>query len=136
MMRKTATKKLCKYIDTIILVVTAENKHSHSFHSPQMIDLCLNILLIYLIIFCLWFFHWVTSCTSNRCCVIACLFSSSTETHQMAQANEEKNAKFKEAFGIRDDYKSGTAFNQELQAIERMKEKEAKEKELRKYESR
>ena len=54
----------------------------------------------------------------------------------MAQANEEKNAKFKEAFGIRDDYKSGTAFNQELQAIERMKEKEAKEKELRKYESR
>ena len=51
MMRKTATKKLCKYIDTIILVVLAENKHSHSFHSPQMIDLCLNILLINNILF-------------------------------------------------------------------------------------
>ena len=64
------------------------------------------------------------------------LFFSTTETHQMALANEEKNAKFKEAFGIRDDYKGGTAFNQELQAIERMKEKEAKEKELRMHESR
>ncbi len=64
------------------------------------------------------------------------LLSSLTETHQIAQANEEKNAKFKEAFGIKDDYKGGSAFNQELQAIERMKEKEAKEKESRKYESR
>jgi serine/arginine repetitive matrix protein 2 len=59
-----------------------------------------------------------------------------TETHQIAQAKEEKNARFKEAFGIKDDYKGGTAFNQELQAIERMKEKEAKEKEAKKYESR
>ena len=59
-----------------------------------------------------------------------------TETHQIAQANEEKNAKFKEAFGIKDDYKGGTAFNQELQAIERIKEREAKEKEMKKYESR
>lgn len=52
-----------------------------------------------------------------------------TESHQIAQANEEKNAKFKEAFGIKDDYKGGSAFNQELQAIERMKEKEEKEQE-------
>ena len=63
-------------------------------------------------------------------------YYSLTETHQIAQANEEKNARFKEAFGIKDDYKGGTAFNQELQAIERMKEKEAKEKEVKKYESR
>ena len=69
--------------------------------------------------------------------MLSVLFLSSlTETHQIAQANEEKNAKFKEAFGIRDDYKGGTAFNQELQALERMKEREAKEKEARKYESR
>lgn len=51
-----------------------------------------------------------------------------TESHQIAQANEEKNAKFKEAFGIKDDYKGGSAFNQELQAMERMKEKEEKER--------
>lgn len=47
----------------------------------------------------------------------------------MALANEEKNAKFKAAFGIKDDYKGGAAFNQELQAIERTKEREAKQKE-------
>ena len=64
------------------------------------------------------------------------MLSRLTETHQIAQAKEEKNAKFKAAFGIKDDYKGGTAFNQELQAIERMKEKEEKEKESRKYESR
>ena len=61
---------------------------------------------------------------------------SLTETHQIAQANEEKNAKFKAAFGIKDDYKDGSAFNQELQEMERMKKKEAKEKESRKQESR
>lgn len=61
--------------------------------------------------------------------------SSATETHQMAEANEQKNAKFKEAFGIREDYKEGSSFDQELKAAQRAATQlawEAKQKELEK----
>jgi serine/arginine repetitive matrix protein 2 len=36
-------------------------------------------------------------------------------SHEQAQANEEKNAKLRQAFGIRKDYASGQAFDRDLQ---------------------
>lgn len=51
----------------------------------------------------------------------------------MAEANEEKNAKMKEALGIKKDYKDGSSFDQELKAAQRAVTQlawEAKQKEL------
>lgn len=53
----------------------------------------------------------------------------------MAEANEEKNAKMKEALGIKKDYKDGSSFDQELKAAQRAATQlawEAKQKELEK----
>lgn len=66
--------------------------------------------------------------------IVLHLFSV-TETHQMAEANEQKNAKMKEALGIKEDYKDGSSFDQELKAAQRASEqlaREAKQKELEK----
>ena len=60
---------------------------------------------------------------------------SVTETHQMAEATEEKNAKMKEALGIKKDYKDGSSFDQELKAAQRAAVQlawEAKQKDLEK----
>lgn len=57
------------------------------------------------------------------------------ETHQLAEANEEKNARMKDALGIKDDYKDGSSFNQELKEAQRKSEqlaREAQQKELEK----
>ena len=126
MMKKKVAKRLCKY--KYFLTTYPTNARNKKF---SMLFVTLPLVVIYLYqkssdkCSCYW--------EENAQCSF---FSSLTETHQIAQANEEKNAKFKEAFGIKDDYKGGTAFNQELQAIERIKEREAKEKEMKKYESR
>ena len=50
-----------------------------------------------------------------------------SETHQAAEANEQKNATMKAALGIREDYKEGMSFNQELQAAQRAQERAARE---------
>ena len=58
---------------------------------------------------------------------------SVTETHQLAEANEEKNARMKEALGIKEDYKDGSSFDQELKEAQRRSEqlaREAKQKEI------
>lgn len=53
----------------------------------------------------------------------------------MAEANEQKNAKMKEALGIKEDYKDGSSFDQELKAAQRASAQlawEAKQKDLEK----
>ena len=56
---------------------------------------------------------------------------SKADTHQAAEANEQKNAQMKAALGIKEDYKDGSAFNQELQAVEKAAREQAKlEKEI------
>lgn len=53
----------------------------------------------------------------------------------MAEANEQKNIKMKEALGIKEDYKDGSSFDQELKAAQKASEQlawEAKQKELEK----
>ena len=53
----------------------------------------------------------------------------------MAEATEEKNAKMKEALGIKKDYKDGSSFDQELKAAQRAAVQfawEAKQKDLEK----
>jgi len=45
----------------------------------------------------------------------------------MAEATEEKNIKMKEALGIKQDYKDGSSFNQELLAAQRAEEQQQKE---------
>lgn len=66
------------------------------------------------------------------------LFTTSiTETHQLAEATEEKNARMKEALGIKDGYKDGSSFNQnqEVKEIRRESEhmaQEARQEELEK----
>lgn len=61
------------------------------------------------------------------------LICSKSDTHQAAEANEQKNAQMKAALGIREDYKDGSAFNQEVQATEKAAREKAKlEKEMKK----
>ena len=60
---------------------------------------------------------------------------SATETHQLAEANVQKNIKMKEALGIKEDYKDGSSFDQELKAAQKASAQlawEAKQKELEK----
>ena len=40
-----------------------------------------------------------------------------TETHLQAEATELKNQQLRNAFGIREDYTEGSAFNREAQAL-------------------
>ena len=64
---------------------------------------------------------------------------SVTETHQLAEATEEKNARMKEALGIKEDYKDGSSFDQELKEAQRKSEqlaREAKQKEIEKQKER
>jgi hypothetical protein len=42
--------------------------------------------------------------------------SGKMNSHEAARANEEKNLRAREAFGIRKDYDTGQAFDRELQA--------------------
>lgn len=51
------------------------------------------------------------------------------ETHQIAQAQQEKNSRLREAFGIPEHFVDGSSFDQERQAA---REEEAKAEALRK----
>ena len=51
----------------------------------------------------------------------------SSDSHMMAEASEAKKQQLKKAFGIREDYVEGSAFNQEAQALKATQEKEERE---------
>lgn len=53
------------------------------------------------------------------------------ETHEIAQAQQLKNAKLREAFGISDYFVEGTSFDPERKAREELAKSEAIQKELK-----
>lgn len=56
--------------------------------------------------------------------------SSLRETHQIAQAQQEKNARLREAFGISEYFVEGSSFDAERKAKEEIAKSEAIQKEL------
>jgi serine/arginine repetitive matrix protein 2 len=52
------------------------------------------------------------------------------ETHQIAQAQQEKNAKLREAFGISEYFVEGTSFDPDRKAREELAKSEALQKEI------
>lgn len=56
--------------------------------------------------------------------------SSVRETHHIAQAQQEKNAKLREAFGISEYFVEGTSFDQDRKAKEDLAKSEAAQKDL------
>ncbi|XP_055601576.1 serine/arginine repetitive matrix protein 2 isoform X7 [Uranotaenia lowii] len=58
------------------------------------------------------------------------------ETHHIAQAQQEKNAKLREAFGISEYFVEGTSFDQDRKAREDLAKSEALQKELAEKEQR
>ena len=52
---------------------------------------------------------------------------SSNDSHMMAEASEAKKQQLRKAFGIREDYVEGSAFNQEAQALRVAQEKAERE---------
>lgn len=52
------------------------------------------------------------------------------ETHHIAQAQQEKNAKLREAFGISEYFVEGTSFDQDRKAKEDLAKADALQKEL------
>lgn len=67
----------------------------------------------------------------NLCSLV---ITSITETHQLAEATEEKNARMKEALGIKDGYKDGSSFNQNQEVKEIWRESEQVVREARQEE--
>ena len=57
-------------------------------------------------------------------------FSSLKETHEIAQAQQQKNARLREAFGISDYFVEGTSFDPERKAREELAKSEALQKEI------
>lgn len=56
--------------------------------------------------------------------------SSLRETHEIAQAQQQKNARLREAFGISDYFVEGTSFDPERKAREDLAKSEALQKEI------
>lgn len=52
------------------------------------------------------------------------------ETHEIAKAQQEKNSKLREAFGISEYFVEGTSFNPERKAREDLAKSEALQKEI------
>lgn len=57
-------------------------------------------------------------------------FISVRETHEVAKAQQEKNAKLREAFGISEYFVEGTSFDPQRQAKEELAKSEALQKKL------
>ena len=55
------------------------------------------------------------------------------DSHQIAEANENKNLKMRDAFGIKDDFPEGSSFREEHQKARREAEKAERDE---KYKSR
>lgn len=58
------------------------------------------------------------------------LFHSLKETHEIAQAQQQKNAKLREAFGISEYFVEGTSFDADRKAREDLAKSEALQKEI------
>uniref|UniRef100_A0A8W7P4N0 Uncharacterized protein n=1 Tax=Anopheles coluzzii TaxID=1518534 RepID=A0A8W7P4N0_ANOCL len=80
-----------------------------------------------------------TTAAASRCSAAAsipiCMHAmhsvvSVRETHHIAQAQQEKNAKLREAFGISQYFVEGTSFDQDRKAKEDLAKSEALQKEL------
>lgn len=56
------------------------------------------------------------------------------ETHQIAHAQQEKNAKLREAFGISEYFVEGTSFDPDRKAREELAKSEALQKEIQERE--
>lgn len=59
-----------------------------------------------------------------------CAFFSVRETHQIAEAQQEKNAKLREAFGISEYFVEGSSFDPDRKAKEDLKQSTALQDEL------
>lgn len=59
--------------------------------------------------------YFTCVCESDGCTVCGC---RAKESHQIAQATAEKNARLKEAFGIGDSYVDGSSFDPNRKAKE------------------
>lgn len=57
-------------------------------------------------------------------------FYSLRETHEIAQAQQQKNARLREAFGISDYFVEGTSFDPERKAREELAKSEAIQREI------
>ena len=57
-------------------------------------------------------------------------YYSLRETHEIAQAQQQKNARLREAFGISDYFVEGTSFDPERKAREELAKSEALQKEI------
>jgi len=53
--------------------------------------------------------------------------SSIKGTHEIAEANETKNAKMRDAFGIKNEFAEGSSFKEEHQKARREEEKAERE---------
>lgn len=61
--------------------------------------------------------------------LFVCIFSV-RETHQIAEAQQEKNAKLREAFGISEYFVDGSSFGSDRKAKEDLKQSAALQEEL------
>ena len=57
-------------------------------------------------------------------------YGGSGDTHQMAEASQRKNQELRAAFGIRDDYVEGSAFDVGQQAAKAARARAEREREL------
>lgn len=62
--------------------------------------------------------------------VLKFVFYSVRETHQIAEAQQEKNAKLREAFGISEYFVEGSSFDSDRKAKEDLKKSTALQEEL------
>ena len=55
------------------------------------------------------------------------MYCSLKGTHEIAEANENKNAKMRNAFGIKNDFPEGSSFKEEHQKAKKEEEKAERE---------
>lgn len=99
-----------------MLIVFLYSKHDikHIFR-PYYINLFYLLTWAKKIVLCQYLLFFVLfSNFKNR------LFYSVTETHQIAQAQQEKNAKLREAFGISEYFVDGSSFDPARETKEQM----------------
>lgn len=67
--------------------------------------------------------------SDNQLMYVSSIYSLK-ETHEIAQAQQQKNARLREAFGISDYFVEGTSFDPERKAREELAKSEAIQKEI------
>lgn len=94
---------------------TERPKYAHIRHT---LECCFGLRSVHLKLSCL-------VCNNVFCPCYSCM-SSVTETHALAAANQQKNDRLKQAFGISSDYVDGSSFHPDRK--EREKEKREQER--------